>query len=167
MTYMLNGQQYLAIAISGGNYSAELVAYKLPAASEAAPVTTQVQPQPAPAAAPQAPNTGGPIYTAAQAARGQTTYTQRCAVCHGSGLEGIEMAPSLAGGDFMDRWSGQSIGALFERTRATMPKDRPGSLSREVNADIIAYILSVNRFAAGQRELPGDAQALNRIQFDA
>jgi mono/diheme cytochrome c family protein len=165
MTYMLNGQQYLAVAISGGSYTAELTVYKLPSASEAAPVTTQVQPQPA---APQAaPNAGGPIYTAAQAARGQTTYGQRCAVCHGSGLEGIEMAPSLAGGDFMDRWSGQSIGALFERTRATMPKDRPGSLSREVNADIIAYILSVNRFDAGQRELPGDTQALNQIKFDA
>jgi hypothetical protein len=67
----------------------------------------------------------------------------------------------------MDRWSGQSIGALFERTRATMPKDRPGSLSREANADIIAYILSVNRFATGQRELPGDTQALNQIKFDA
>jgi hypothetical protein len=77
------------------------------------------------------------------------------------------MAPSLAGGDFMDRWSGQSIGALFERTRATMPKDRPGSLSRDANADIIAYILSVNKFPAGQRELPGDAQTLNQIKFDA
>jgi quinoprotein glucose dehydrogenase len=168
MTYMLDGQQYLAIAISGGNYSAELVAYKLPSASDAAPATTtQVQPPPAAIAPQAAPQAGGPIYTAAQAARGQTLYTQRCAVCHGPGLEGIEMAPSLAGGDFMDRWSGQSIGALFERTRATMPKDRPGSLSRDANADIIAYILSVNKFAPGQRELPGDAQTLNQIKFDA
>jgi quinoprotein glucose dehydrogenase len=30
MTYMLNGKQYLVLAIGGGNYSAELVAYKLP-----------------------------------------------------------------------------------------------------------------------------------------
>ena len=30
MTYMLNGQQYIVIAISGGNYSGELVAFKLP-----------------------------------------------------------------------------------------------------------------------------------------
>ena len=30
MTYMLNGKQYLVVAISGGNYSGELVAFALP-----------------------------------------------------------------------------------------------------------------------------------------
>jgi quinoprotein glucose dehydrogenase len=30
MTYMLNGKQYIVIAISGGNYSGELLAFKLP-----------------------------------------------------------------------------------------------------------------------------------------
>ena len=30
MTYMLNGQQYLVVAISGAGYSAELLAFKLP-----------------------------------------------------------------------------------------------------------------------------------------
>lgn len=30
MTYMLNGKQYIVVAISGGNYSGELVAYRLP-----------------------------------------------------------------------------------------------------------------------------------------
>ncbi|HWZ31016.1 MAG TPA: pyrroloquinoline quinone-dependent dehydrogenase [Bryobacteraceae bacterium] len=30
MTYMLNGKQYLVIAISGGNYSGELLAFRLP-----------------------------------------------------------------------------------------------------------------------------------------
>ena len=30
MTYMLNGKQYIAVAISGGNYPAELIAFKLP-----------------------------------------------------------------------------------------------------------------------------------------
>jgi quinoprotein glucose dehydrogenase len=30
MTYMLNGAQYIVLAISGGSYTAELVAYKLP-----------------------------------------------------------------------------------------------------------------------------------------
>jgi quinoprotein glucose dehydrogenase len=33
MTYMLNGEQYIVVAISGGNYSGELLAFKLPAAS--------------------------------------------------------------------------------------------------------------------------------------
>ena len=30
MTYMLNGKQYIVLAISGGAYTAELVAYRLP-----------------------------------------------------------------------------------------------------------------------------------------
>jgi quinoprotein glucose dehydrogenase len=30
MTYMLNGRQYLVVAISGGTYSGELLALKLP-----------------------------------------------------------------------------------------------------------------------------------------
>ena len=30
MTYMFNGRQYIVIAISGGNYSAELLAFRLP-----------------------------------------------------------------------------------------------------------------------------------------
>jgi quinoprotein glucose dehydrogenase len=33
MTYMLNGEQYIVLAIGGGNYSAELVAFKLPTSS--------------------------------------------------------------------------------------------------------------------------------------
>jgi quinoprotein glucose dehydrogenase len=30
MTYMLNGKQYLVVAISGGTYSGELLALRLP-----------------------------------------------------------------------------------------------------------------------------------------
>ncbi len=30
MTYMLNGKQHIVVAISGGAYSGELVAYTLP-----------------------------------------------------------------------------------------------------------------------------------------
>jgi hypothetical protein len=30
MTYMLNGRQYVVIAISGAGYSGELVAFRLP-----------------------------------------------------------------------------------------------------------------------------------------
>jgi quinoprotein glucose dehydrogenase len=30
MTYMLNGQQYIVLAVSGPNYSGELIAFRLP-----------------------------------------------------------------------------------------------------------------------------------------
>ena len=156
MTYMLNGQQYIAVAISGGNYSGELVALRLPsggASSAPAPATTTSR----------AVTGAAPFYTAAQAARGRALYQQQCAVCHGAGLEGVEMAPSLAGPDFIDRWTGQPLGDLFERIRATMPKGKPGSLSRAANADITAYILSANQYVAGSADLPSDTALLKGI----
>jgi quinoprotein glucose dehydrogenase len=30
MTYMLNGKQYIIVPISGGNYSGEFIAFRLP-----------------------------------------------------------------------------------------------------------------------------------------
>jgi quinoprotein glucose dehydrogenase len=30
MTYMLNGKQYIVVAVSGGNYSGEYIAFGLP-----------------------------------------------------------------------------------------------------------------------------------------
>jgi quinoprotein glucose dehydrogenase len=167
MTYMLKGEQYIAVAISGGSYSGELVAFKLPGSGAPPAPATQTL---AVALRPLTSNVstaGGPLYTAVQAARGRALYGQQCAVCHGADLEGVEMAPSLAGGDFVDRWTGHSLGDLFERIRATMPKGKPGSLSREDNADITAYILSVNRFPAGSSDLSSDMPVLSRIQIDA
>ena len=32
MTYMLNGRQYIIVAVSGGNYSGEYIAFALPQA---------------------------------------------------------------------------------------------------------------------------------------
>ena len=29
MTYMVNGKQYIVVAVSGGNYSGEYIAYRL------------------------------------------------------------------------------------------------------------------------------------------
>ena len=34
MTYMLGGKQYIVIAVSGGNYSGEYIAFTLPAPEE-------------------------------------------------------------------------------------------------------------------------------------
>ncbi len=162
MTYMLNGQQYIAVAISGGRYAGELLAFKLGAGGGAAATAQTQAARPAPAAA-----ADGPLYTAVQAAHGRELYGQQCAVCHGMNLEGLEMAPSMAGGEFMDRWKGQSIGELSERVRTTMPKGKPGSLSPADNAAIIAYILSANGFPAGSKQLPSDLQALRGIRIEA
>ena len=107
------------------------------------------------------------VYTKDQATRGKPLYEQNCGACHGQTLEGVEMAPALTGGDFQDKWIGQTLGDLFERIRTTMPQDKPGRLSRDVNTDILAYILSVNGYPAGETELPRDTQVLKQILITA
>jgi quinoprotein glucose dehydrogenase len=107
------------------------------------------------------------VFSKDQATRGKPLYEQNCGACHGPSLEGVEMAPALTGGDFQDKWIGQTLGDLFERIRTTMPQDKPGRLSREINTDILAYILSVNGYPAGETELPRDTQVLNQILITA
>ena len=51
------------------------------------------------------------------------------------------MAPGLIGGEFTANWNDLTLGDLFERMRTSMPQNNPGSLSRQQNADILAFIL--------------------------
>jgi cytochrome c len=107
------------------------------------------------------------VYTEAQAKRGQPLYMRHCASCHGDQLTGGEMSPPLAGGDFLSNWNGLTMGDLFERIRKSMPANSPGSLSREVNADITAYMLSVNSFPAGSKDLSTNTELLKQIRIEA
>jgi mono/diheme cytochrome c family protein len=100
------------------------------------------------------------VYTAEQATRGEKVYADRCARCHGDGLQGVEAAPALTGPTFYSTWEGETLGALFERMRSSMPQDSPGSLSRAQNADMLAYMLRVGGYPAGQSVLDGQAGAL-------
>ena len=107
------------------------------------------------------------IYTEAQAQRGEPLYSQYCASCHGPDMSGGEMAPGLAGGEFSSNWNDLSIGDLFERMRISMPQNSPGSLSRQQNADILAYMLFKNSVPAGTTEIPTQTEILNGIKFVA
>jgi len=107
------------------------------------------------------------MYTDEQATRGATLYSQFCASCHGATLGGGEMAPALVGGDFSSNWNGLTLGDLFERMRTSMPQNDPGGLSRQQNADILAYMLSSNKFPAGTTELARDTEVLKQIRFQS
>jgi cytochrome c len=108
------------------------------------------------------------VYSERQAVRGESSYKMACASCHGPALQGKgAQMPPLAGADFVMNWNGQTIGELFERIQSSMPADRPGTLARSENADIVAFILKSNKLPAGKNDLPSDADALKRIQFDA
>ena len=105
------------------------------------------------------------VYSAAQAARGQKIYTDSCASCHGPDQEGNGQTPPLAGKEFNGDWIDLSLGDLFDRTRATMPADKPGTLTPAQAADVIAFLLQKATFPAGETDLPMDAAALKGIQF--
>ena len=105
------------------------------------------------------------VYSVEQANRGEKLYGENCAVCHGDGLNGVEMAPPLAGDVFNANWEGVALADLFERMRSSMPQNNPGSLSRAQNADILAHMLRAGGFPAGDAPLDGQPGALTQIKF--
>jgi mono/diheme cytochrome c family protein len=107
------------------------------------------------------------VYTAEQSKRGEPLYGQHCASCHGTMLEGGEMAPALAGGAFNANWNGLSLGDLFERIRISMPQNSPGSLSRQQYVDILAVMLGAGEFPRGKTELPRETEVLKQIAFES
>jgi hypothetical protein len=45
-----------------------------------------------------------------------------------------------------------------------MPTDRPGKLNKEVDADILAFMLTSNGFPAGHAELKPSMKDLNQFR---
>ena len=105
------------------------------------------------------------IYTEAQAGRGEKIYADSCASCHGDDLAGGGQAPALAGKEFNVDWDDLAMSDLFDRTRGTMPADKPGTLKPEQASDVIAFLLQKGNFPAGQSELTSDAAVLKGIKF--
>lgn len=105
------------------------------------------------------------VFTDGQAARGEESYFEECASCHGRDLAGGDgsPAPSLAGEAFFERYTNTTVADLFERMRTTMPLDSPARLSRQRYADLVAYIFKANRVPAGTRELGPDLEKLREI----
>jgi polyvinyl alcohol dehydrogenase (cytochrome) len=90
------------------------------------------------------------VYRADQAMTGKALYAKSCAEgCHGLNLAGGGPTPSLAGADFLARWSGLSVGELYKRVKTTMPKTAPDSLGDGNYLMITAYLLQANGFPAG------------------
>ena len=104
------------------------------------------------------------VYSAAQAARGEQTYRAQCGDCHGRAMEGA-IGPPLAGESFLASWSAHPLAEVVDKIQKTMPFERPGSLSRQQSADLVAYLLQTGKFPAGSAEL-GEG-ALAQIVFPA
>ena len=105
------------------------------------------------------------VYTTGQAERGRASYLQSCVSCHRDDLRGDNTAPSLVGESFTFLWGDMSVGELSARIQKVMPPDRPGGLTPQTYADIIAFILQKNGFPAGDVELGIDPEALQQIRI--
>ncbi len=115
----------------------------------------------------QGATTADGVGTDAQVKRGSDVYAMNCASCHDAQLAGSGTAPALAGTDFAANWKDENVGSLFERIRATMPADNPGSLKRDQVSDLVAFILNFNKFPTSDKDLPTDFEALKAIKITA
>jgi len=109
--------------------------------------------------------TAGGSYSAAQATRGKTLYTDQCVACHGEMLEGV-VGPPLTGADFLTDFGGHPVADLVQKIQTTMPQQAPGTLTHAQAIDLSAYVLQQNKYPAGadttdatmtQFMLPGSA----------
>jgi len=107
-----------------------------------------------------------PQFTAAQAARGKTAYNASCAVCHGSTMTNGAYGTPLAGEYFKTKWSRRSVRAFYDRTRTTMPPSQPGSLQADAYANIVAYILQINGYKAGNAPLKATDESLDKMALE-
>ena len=103
------------------------------------------------------------VYTADQAHRGETMYKAQCTSCHGDALDGVGPYPPLSGDDFLTKYEGQPALNLYNLIQKLMPATAPGSLTRPQAGDLLAYILSFNKFPAGKTDLPSDADSLKKL----
>ena len=97
------------------------------------------------------------VYTEEQALRGAQVYENICAECHS---QDEFMEP------LMQSWAGAPISMLFFEITDMMPEDAPGSLEPAQYADVLAYILELNRLPPGQTELEPSDEVLKRIMLE-
>jgi alcohol dehydrogenase (cytochrome c) len=106
-------------------------------------------------------------YTAEQAARGKAVYEAACVACHGARLDDGALGPPLKGPQFIQKYGGKSVGALYTVASTTMPTGAPGSLGAATYADLVAYLLQSNEIVAAQTELPADPPRLDKMLIPA
>lgn len=83
------------------------------------------------------------VYTVEQAEAGQPLFEQRCSSCHNA---------DFYRGTLSNRNS-QPLAYLFEEILVTMPMDMPGSLMDAEYESILAHILQITGFPAGDAPL--------------
>ena len=93
------------------------------------------------------------VFTKEQAKVGEQLYAEHCLLCHDKKY----FRPVLK------RSESQPPGIMFTVMSTSMPETNPGFLYEKEYVDILAYILSLSRYAPGDTELDYENGALNEI----
>ena len=98
------------------------------------------------------------VFTLSQASRGEQDFQRACAACH--------EVREQTGRKFSAKWSGKTLGDLFDIVSTTMPEGDPGSLEPEEYAGILAFFLRESGYPDGPQELPADVHSLSKIRIE-
>jgi len=97
------------------------------------------------------------VYSKEQAGRGMDVYFGYCKSCHA--------VQTHTGAAFESTWNGRTLSDLYSFIRERMPKNEPGSLSDQEYADVLAYVLQMNKMPVGKNELPADSVPMKSIRI--
>ena len=95
------------------------------------------------------------LFSATQAERGRQSYGESCSECHS--------LSDFRGTDFEWNWRRRTAWDFYQEVAASMPEDKPGKLSPGTYTDIVAYVLSLNRYQIGSKDLAATEEAMAAI----
>ncbi len=98
-----------------------------------------------------------PVFSVRQVARGRGYFREICVSCHES--------DEFEGRSFQRQWRGQTVRDMYTSIAYSMPDDNPGGLPGQTYADVIAYILELNGYEAGDTELTTDRTAMRAMRL--
>ena len=98
-------------------------------------------------------------FTVEQMERGRDVFDFVCGECH--------VASEFRGDGFQFRWRRQTAWDFYRTITTTMPENAPGALTKQEYVDVLALILEMNGYVAGNAELPATQTALDQLPMSA
>ena len=108
---------------------------------------------------------GTPFFSTTQIGQGRYEYAQKCAVCHGTQLEGGG-APALKGSPFIAQWRGKTLKEFYGYIHDSMPLGQGGALEGQVYADIVAYLLAQSGVPGGTEKFTPTSPMERVLELD-
>ena len=99
------------------------------------------------------------VYTDEQAEVGERVFNTICSNCHNA-------SNPLSGRLFITKWADRSLYRIWEFITTRMPYGAPGSLTQEEYVGVLAFILRLNGYPAGDTPLPQLFYEIGNINLD-